>query len=106
MIEVEAKIKISNPKEFRKKVRKLARYKGKTKKIDDYYTLESLKKYPRKTSIQDISHEEIKDVLSKVISNFDEANVSESLSYASKFDLKHIAQDTNKVYIECVNHAK
>ena len=49
MIEVEAKIKVSNPKEFRKKIKKLARYKGKTKKIDDYYTLESLKKYPRKT---------------------------------------------------------
>jgi len=67
---------------------------------------EILKKYPRRTPIQEISHEVLEDVLSKVISNFDEENVSESLSYARKFDLKHIVQDTYKVYMECVNPAE
>jgi len=49
MIEVEAKIGISDPKLFRSKIKKLARYVKKEKKIDEYYTLESLKSYPKKT---------------------------------------------------------
>lgn len=48
MIEVEAKIRIDNPKEIRKKISKIAKYDGKYKKVDHYYTLESLKKYPKK----------------------------------------------------------
>ena len=63
-----------------------------------------LKKYPRSTSIQGISQTEIENGLSKVISNFDVDNVSESLSYASKFDWKSITADTSKVYAECINH--
>lgn len=49
MIEVEAKIKIQNPEEFRKQISKIARLIKKEKKIDDYYTLESLKEYPKKS---------------------------------------------------------
>lgn len=49
MIEVEAKIRISNPDIFRKKVGKIARFVNKEKKVDDYYTLESLKRYPMKS---------------------------------------------------------
>jgi len=49
MIEVEAKIKIKNPKEFIKTISKLAKFQGKEKKIDDYYTLESTKSYPEKS---------------------------------------------------------
>jgi len=49
MIEVEAKIKITDPKIFRKKIKKIAKYVSKEKKIDDYYTLESLKSYPKKS---------------------------------------------------------
>lgn len=49
MIEVESKIKISNPDAIRKKARLVGKYKGKQNKIDDYYTLESLEKYPRKS---------------------------------------------------------
>jgi len=49
MIEVEAKIKIKSPSEFREKIKKLAKFVKKEKKVDDYYTLESLKKYPRKS---------------------------------------------------------
>src|SRR3989344_6248484 len=49
MIEVEAKIKIKNPEEFRKKISEIARLIKKEKKIDDYYTLESLKIYPKKS---------------------------------------------------------
>jgi len=67
---------------------------------------EILKKYPRRTPIQDISHIEIENVLSKVISNFDVENVTESLSYAGKFDWKSIATDTYKVYTECTNHVE
>jgi len=57
MIEVEAKIKISNPNDFKKKALSLGKFLGKTKKIDDYYTLESLKKYPKKSlRIRKIDH--------------------------------------------------
>jgi len=62
-----------------------------------------LEKYPRRTTIQDISDKELENVLSKVISNFNENDVSESLSYAGKFDWKNIAKDTSKVYTECLN---
>ena len=61
-----------------------------------------LKKYPRKTLIKNISHLEIEDVLSQVISNFDIENVNESLSYACNFDWKNIAKDTFQVYAECI----
>ena len=65
---------------------------------------EMLKQYPRCTPIQNISQIDLENVLSKIISNFDEENVSESLSYASKFDWKSITADTSKVYAECINH--
>ncbi len=65
---------------------------------------EILKKYPRCTPIQDISDVELVNVLNKVISNFDVDNISESLSYAGKFDWKSIANDTNNVYTDCLNH--
>ena len=48
MIEVEAKISIKNPDKFRKLVRKLAKYKKKEKKVDDYYATE-FKRYPKKS---------------------------------------------------------
>ncbi len=49
MIEVEAKIKISDPAIFRKKISKIAKFSRKETKIDDYYTLENMKKYPEKS---------------------------------------------------------
>jgi len=49
MIEVESKVKIKNPEAFRKKIRALAKYKGKVKKVDDYYTLEPKSHYPKKS---------------------------------------------------------
>ena len=49
MIEVEAKIKIKSPKEVRSKISKLAKYNGREKKIDTYYTLEPLSTYPKKS---------------------------------------------------------
>ena len=49
MIEVEAKAKIKNLKNIRAKARMIGKYIGKEKKIDDYYTLERLKKYPQKS---------------------------------------------------------
>ena len=49
MIEVEAKSKIINPERFRVVAQKIGRYKGKERKIDDYYTLERGKSYPQKS---------------------------------------------------------
>ena len=49
MIEVEAKVKISSPDEFRKKIKLIGKYKGKEKKVDDYYTIEELNQYPKKS---------------------------------------------------------
>lgn len=49
MIEVEAKAKIINPERFRVLAQKIGHYKGKERKIDDYYTLESAKNYPKKS---------------------------------------------------------
>ena len=49
MIEVESKARIINPERFRILAQKLGHYKGKERKIDDYYSLESIKKYPDKS---------------------------------------------------------
>ena len=49
MIEVEAKIKISDPVPFRRIASQLGKFSGKEKKIDEYYTLEDLSKYPKKS---------------------------------------------------------
>lgn len=49
MIEVEAKVSVINPNRIRKISQGLAKFIGKTKKIDDYYTLEDLKKFPKKS---------------------------------------------------------
>jgi predicted adenylyl cyclase CyaB len=49
MIEVESKARIVNPERFRILAQKIGRYKGKERKVDDYYTLENLKKYPEKS---------------------------------------------------------
>ncbi|MDO8460569.1 MAG: class IV adenylate cyclase [Nanoarchaeota archaeon] len=48
-IEVEIKIKISSPQQFRKKASGLGKFIGIEKKIDDYYTLEELSHYPKKS---------------------------------------------------------
>tara|TARA_Y100000310_G_C20571178_1_gene758111 strand:+ start:396 stop:938 length:543 start_codon:yes stop_codon:yes gene_type:complete len=49
MIEVESKIKISNPSEFRKKLSKLYKFKSRQKKIDDYYTLGGRENYAKRS---------------------------------------------------------
>jgi adenylate cyclase class 2 len=49
MIEVEAKVRVSDLKGVRKKISKIGKFIGKEKKVDDYYTLESLNKYPKKS---------------------------------------------------------
>ena len=49
MIEVEAKIRISDVKSVRKRVKRFGKYIGRERKIDDYYTLEDLKSYPKKS---------------------------------------------------------
>lgn len=49
MIEVEEKIKIGGPREFRSLARALGKFVGRERKVDDYYTLEPKGKYPRKS---------------------------------------------------------
>lgn len=49
MIEVEAKIRISDPNKFREKIKHIAKFAKKEKKIDNYYTLQPLNSYPTKS---------------------------------------------------------
>ncbi len=49
MIEVESKIKISNPTSFRKTLSKLFTYKSKQTKIDDYYALGGRGNYAKRS---------------------------------------------------------
>jgi adenylate cyclase, class 2 len=49
MIEVEAKFRVKDVSGFRRRVRALGKYVGKEEKIDDYYTLEPLGRYPKKS---------------------------------------------------------
>ncbi len=49
MIEVEIKINISNPRNIKKKIDKIAKFEKNEKKVDDYYTLEPKGTYPKKS---------------------------------------------------------
>lgn len=49
MIEVEAKVKVENISETRKKISEIAKLVGKQNKIDDYYTIEPMNTYPKKS---------------------------------------------------------
>ena len=48
VIEVESKIKVNNPREARKKIRRIARFVKIERKIDDYYSL-GKDVYPKKS---------------------------------------------------------
>ena len=49
MIEVEAKVRIPDINAFRRKIKNKYNFIRKEKKIDDYYTLENLNSYPKKS---------------------------------------------------------
>lgn len=49
MIEVETKVRISEPAFFRNRIKNIGKFIGKEKKIDDYYTLQNSATYPRKS---------------------------------------------------------
>lgn len=49
MIEVEAKARIIHPERIRVLAQKIGHYKGKERKIDDYYTLEMTSNFPKKS---------------------------------------------------------
>jgi adenylate cyclase class 2 len=49
MIEVETKIRVSDVNKIRDKLKSLGKYEGKESKTDDYYTLEPLESYPKKS---------------------------------------------------------
>ncbi len=49
MIEVEAKAKIFKPRAFIERARRLGIFKGRERKLDEYFSLESLRKYPKES---------------------------------------------------------
>ena len=49
MIEVEAKVRVDSVTYMRGKIKQIARFEKKERKVDDYYTLQSLNSYPRKS---------------------------------------------------------
>ncbi len=59
---------------------------------------EILEKYPRKTKINEVSEKNLENILTKVISNFENEYLQQSLDYASRFDWKNIAYETAKIY--------
>lgn len=49
MIEIEVKVSVRNPNEARERALSLGKFVKKEKKIDDYYTLENLRSFPKKS---------------------------------------------------------
>lgn len=100
MIEVEAKIRIENPKEFRKKAAAIARFKGIEKKTDDYYTLDDLSHYPEK-SLRIRKHKNKYEINfktkisyesgihSKKETEFTASNISDFLALINDFGFRH-----------------
>ena len=78
MIEVEAKVKINNGniKAIKSKISKISYFLKKEKKIDNYYTLSSLDKYPKKS------------LRIRKRSGFYEVNFKKSLSYKKNVHAK------------------
>jgi len=65
---------------------------------------EFIEGYPRKTLLKNGTSEEIQKVLNEVISQFSSTlGIDESINYARKFDWKNLAEETTKVYSECLN---
>ena len=100
MIVVEAKIKILNPDIFRKEIKKLAKFIETEHKIDDYYTLQSTKAYPkkslrirRKDNIYEINFKEklsyIKGIHAKNEHEFIIDSINPFLDLIKDFGFKH-----------------
>lgn len=49
MIEVEAKVKVLNVREMREKIKKMARFSEKVKKVDSYYTMDEGEHFPHRS---------------------------------------------------------
>ena len=65
---------------------------------------EFIEGYSRKTLLKTGSTIEIQNTLTELISKFSPTNgLDESLNYARKFDWNNLAQETIKVYDECIN---
>jgi adenylate cyclase class 2 len=75
MIEVEAKVKISNPDKARLQAKKLGKYIGKQTKADDYYSLET-RGYPKKS------------LRTRKLNGFYQVNFKHWLKNKSKIDTK------------------
>jgi len=68
---------------------------------------EFIEGYSRKTLLNNGSSEEIQNVLTKIIPHYSSTDgIDESLNYARKFDWYNLAQETIKVYDECLKHKK
>jgi len=67
---------------------------------------EFIKGYSRKTILKTGSSIEIQNVLTEIISHYSSTEgIDEALNYARKFDWSNLAQDTIKVYDECLSHS-
>ena len=49
LVEVESKVKVQNADEIRRRIKRIAKFIGIEKKIDDYYCLNKNNKYPKKS---------------------------------------------------------
>jgi len=125
MIEVESKIKISDPKKYRSLARSIAKYKGKQKKSDNYYTLESLRSRPKKSlrirkkdKIYEINFKEsisyVKGIHAKRESEFHVSNLKTFMVLMKNFGFRlwvqkekisEIYEINPKFHIE-INHVK
>jgi|SRR3989344_3263887 len=76
MIEVEAKVRIARPEKYRNMAKKLGKFKGREKKVDDYYSLQ--KEGYRKKSLR-VRHRK----------GFYEVNFKQRVSYNSGIHAKN-----------------
>ncbi len=96
MIEVEAKISVKNPKEIRKIVGKIAKFKGIKKKVDDYYALGNLNEYKKRT----LRIRKLKDSY--------EVNIKNKISYIKgvhakrEVELKSETKDSLPAFIDII----
>ncbi len=99
MIEVEAKVKLNNVEEARRKLKKIVRLIKKEKKSDDYYSLAHSKKYPKKSlrirkreNHYEINFKQklsyIKGVHAKIESEFNVSDIKNFLKLIKDFGFK------------------
>lgn len=85
MIEVESKIFVENPNAIRERAKMLGKYSGTELKIDDYFTRESIDRYPKESM-------RVRKVNGFYITNFKQRLSYEHGVHAKK-EIEHIVKD-------------